>query len=129
MTVGIKSSLIVISATAVILLILQMMRKNELRIPDDKAAAMALLIEKLLGPRYFSLSEPGTRDSDGPWIGLEEARRQEDRVIRERHLGDSQRAKLERMISQLSEPRPVRMVGGYRIPLERLNLALDASIE
>ena len=126
---GIKRLLIFISAVLVAVGMFsawKFIRRNEIPVPDEKAAAMALLAEKLSGPRYFNAPLGGNQDSDEPWIGVEEVRLQEDSVILERHWGQSQRAELDRLISQLSEPRPARMVGGYRIPLERLNLALDA---
>lgn len=125
---GIKRSLMFISAVllaAGTFAVWKFARRSEIPIPDEKAAAMALLVEKLSGPRYFNAPVAGNQDSDGPWIGLEEACRQAERVIQERHWGQSQRDELDRLISQLSEPSPARMVGGYRIPLERLNLALD----
>ena len=129
MTDGIKRMLIVISAVltaAVIFLIWKFTHRSEIPVPDEKVVAMELLEEKLSGPRYFNAPVSGTQDADGPWIGLEEARLQEDRVILERHWGESERTELDQLMSQLSEPKPERMVGGYRIPLERLNLALDA---
>jgi hypothetical protein len=129
MACGIKRTLILITVVLIAagtFAAWKYSRRNEIPIPDEKAAAMALLVEKLSGPRYFNAPAGGNQDPDGPWIGVEEVRLQEDRVIRERHWGQSQRDELDRLISQLSEPRPARMVGGYRIPLERLNLALDA---
>jgi len=129
MTVRIKSSVIAILAimfAVVIFSVWKFARRDKIPVPDEKAAAMSLLVEKLAGPRYFNSPATAEPDADGPWIGVEEARLQQDRVIQERHWGQSQRAELDRLISQLAEPRPARMVGGYRIPLERLNLALDA---
>ena len=129
MTARIKRALIVITAvfaTVAIFSIGWLTRRSEVPIPNEKIAAMELLTEKLSGPRYFNAPVGGTPDADGPWIGLEEAGIQKDRVILERHWGENQKVELDRLISQLSEPNPARMVGGYRIPLERLNLALDS---
>lgn len=129
MTVRIKSPVIAVLAimfAVVIFSIWKFTRRDKIPVPDEKAAAMSLLVEKLAGPRYFNAPAAAGPDADGPWIGVEVARLQQDRVILERHWGQNQRAELDRLISQLAEPRPERMVGGYRIPLERLNLALDA---
>ncbi len=129
MTHSIKTLLTVTSAvflTGVIFSAWRFTRTNEIPLPDEKAAAMTLLADKLSGPRYFSISLTGVRSSDGPWIGVAEAGLQEDRVIAERHWGKDQRAEVDQLLSRLAEPVPARMVGGYRIPLERLNLALDA---
>ena len=128
MSSRIKRSLIVISAVvaaAAILSTWMVTLQCEIPVPDEKAAAMSLLAEKLSGSRYFNASWTAIPEPGGPWIGVEELEYQEDRVILERHWGPGQRAQLDRLISQLSEPRAARMVGGYRIPLERLNLALD----
>ena len=128
MTHGIKVLLAATSAVlvaGVIFTTWMFKLRRDIPIPDEKAAAMALLIEKLSGPRYFSAPVTGIHNSDGPWIDVEEAVLQEERVILERHWENSQRAQVDRLISQLSEPKPARMVGGYWIPLERLNLALD----
>lgn len=129
MTHGIKTLLtatFVLLVAGVIFSTWMFTRRSDIPIPDEKAAAMELLSVKLSGPRYFSTPVTGIQNSGGPWIGEDEASLQEDQVIRERHWDKSQRAEVDRLISQLSEPRPVRMVGGYRIQLERLNLALDA---
>lgn len=128
MTHGIKALLAATSAVLVAGVIFKTWMFNlrsDIPIPDEKAAAMELLTAKLSGPRYFSAPVTGIRNSDGPWIDVEEAVLQEERVILERHWGKSQRAVVDRLTSQLSEPKPARMVGEYRIPLERLNLALD----
>ncbi|MEO5914410.1 MAG: hypothetical protein ABIS50_09275 [Luteolibacter sp.] len=98
---------------------------RSLPVPDEKVAAMELLAEKLSGPRYFHAPVSGIQDVNGPWIDVDEARQQQDRVIQERKLDAGQREELNRLISRLTEPQPARMVGGYRIQLERLNLALD----
>ena len=124
-----KRTLIALSsilAAAAIFFILWFTRRSETPLPNEKVVAMEQLAEKLSGPRYFNASVAGFPDADGPWIKPEKVRLQADRVILERHWGPRGRAELDRLISQLSEPEPSRMVGGYRIPLERLNLALDA---
>ena len=100
-------------------------RQAAIPMPDAKVAAMSLLAEKLSGPRYFNAPVTGESNAEGPWIRLEEVHGQTVRVIDERKFDGDQRARLERFITELSEPQPARMIGGYRIQLERLNLALD----
>ncbi|MEO7097759.1 MAG: hypothetical protein ABI162_00230 [Luteolibacter sp.] len=129
MTDGIKRTIFVIAAVvavAVMFSIWWFIHRSEIPVPNENAVAMELLVEKLSGPGYFNAPVTGTPDADGPWIVLEDVRSQKDRVILERHWGGSERVELDRLISQLAEPKPERMVGGYRILLERLNLALDA---
>lgn len=108
------------------LLIWNFIHRSEIAIPDEKVAAMELLVAKLSGPRYFNAPVSGIKDPDGPWITAEEVLAQKERVILERRWDENEKAGMDRVISQLSEPSPSRMVGGFRIPLERLNLALDA---
>jgi hypothetical protein len=128
-TLGIKRSITVVAAVlvaAVAFWVWQFTRRHAIPIPDEKVAAMTLLAEKLSGPRYFNAPATVIQNADGAWIGLEEVQRQKDRVADERQFDGGQRAQLERLIADLSEPQPARMVGGCRIQLERMNLALDA---
>ncbi|MEO8615571.1 MAG: hypothetical protein ABI600_10545 [Luteolibacter sp.] len=115
----------VVAVAAGISVTWRIIRHDRLPVPDEKAAAMELLARKLSGPGYFNLPLKGIREQGGPWIPLEEVSRQKDRVTGERKFGEKQRAELDRLISELSEPQPERMVGGYRVQLERLNLAVD----
>jgi hypothetical protein len=124
----IKGPIIIMTIVLGIVVMFQIWRSTQqstIPIPNEKAAALALLEEKLSGPRYFKAPVTGNKDPDGLWIKIEQVRLQEERVILERHWDQRQREELERLISQISEPEPSRMVGGYRIPLDRLNLALD----
>jgi hypothetical protein len=109
----------------VVLVIWNFIHRSEIPIPDEKVAAMDLLVAKLAGPRYFNAPVSGIKDPGGPWISAEEVLAQKERVVLERQWGGNEKAEMDQVISQLSEPSPSRMVGGYRIPLERLNLALD----
>jgi hypothetical protein len=101
------------------------LHRGAVPVPDEKAAAMALLAQKLTGPEYFDAPVAGIQEEGGPWIDPREIDRQKDRVIAERKFDADQRARLDRLIAELSEPQPARMVGGYRVQLARLNLALD----
>lgn len=100
-------------------------RRDSIPIPDEKAVAMEFLARKLSGPGYFSMPENGMREPGGPWIGLEDVAGQMEKVIQERQWGQYEREQLQRLIERLAEPWPERMVGGSRIQLARLNLALD----
>ena len=94
-------------------------------LPDEKKAAMELLVEKQSGPRYFeSVAAP---DEQGiVWIDPAAAHAQIDRVLRERGWGEPQRDKVFKLIARISEPHPSRAVGGDRVNLAKLNLALDS---
>lgn len=93
-------------------------------IPDDKAAARELLEQKLSGPGYFQLGEPSA-ELPSPYITPAQARAQLDRVVAERHFDMAKRERVERVIKQLTEPSPSRMVGTERLNALKLNLALD----
>jgi K+-transporting ATPase c subunit len=114
----------------VLLLAPNIVHRQRFVVPDEKAAGVALLAEKLDGPGYFHASSPkeaGPFDEGGPWISVEEAEMQVPRVVTERHLSPEKAATIKELISQLAEPHPSRTIGGERVALVRLNLALDAS--
>ena len=60
------------------------------------------------------------------WIPPDKAAAQIDRVMRERKFDEGARGKLDKLINDLTEPHPSRVIGGYRVNLARLNVALDA---
>jgi len=93
---------------------------------DEIIAAEALLGSKLSGPRYFNSPVAGIREEGGPWINVADALSQVSRVAGARKLGPEAVHEIGRLIEQMAEPHPSRMVGGERINLLRLNLSLDA---
>ncbi len=93
-------------------------------VPDEKAVAQELLEKKLSGPRYFQIGEPAP-ELPSPYITPSQAKAQLDRVVAERKLDDTERAKVEALIKELTEPSPSRMVGTERLNALQLNLALD----
>ena len=103
-------------------------RGNDAPIPDEKREAMIELSDKQAGPGYF-LAEAGTQpDEQGfLWTDPDKVTAQIDRVLRERKLDDSQRETLTKLINEVSEPQPSRTIGGNRVNLARLNVALDAN--
>jgi K+-transporting ATPase c subunit len=108
----------------------QQSARDALVIPDEKAAAAALLDEKLSGPRYFhpSSAERGTGTvshfSGGELrISLEDVHSQVDRVVQERHFNAEQRMELQKLIERLAEPSASRIVGEPSINVLRLNCA------
>jgi K+-transporting ATPase c subunit len=104
-----------------------LLEQAKFEIPDEKAAAFALLAQKFTGPRYF---QPGTnqqvhsQDSE-PRISAADARSQVKRIAAERKLGPEGETNLNSLIKRLTEPSPSRVVGDPEINLLRLNLALD----
>ncbi len=109
---------------AVIARLLSSANQSSVPIPDEKAAAQALLEEKLSGPRYFQCGEPAA-ELTRPYITPAQAREQLDRVVTERKLDTAGRARVEALIQELTEPSPSRMVGTERLNSLKLNLALD----
>jgi K+-transporting ATPase c subunit len=109
--------------------VVQYSQRPTMVIPDEKAAAAALLQEKLSGPRYFhpTTSNPGAPElrSAEPRISVADARSQIDGIVRERQLQKQQAEMLEQLVDRLAEPSPSRIVGEPTINLLRLNLALD----
>lgn len=93
---------------------------------EERAAADALLVAKLSGPRYFSAAADAVPEDGGPWIKVHEARSQMPRVIAERKLGPEGVRAVELLIETMTEHHPSRVLGGTRINLPRLNLSLDS---
>ena len=103
-------------------------RGNDVPIPDEKREAMIELSDKQAGPGYFH-AEAGTQpDEQGIlWTDPDKVTAQIERVLRERKLDDSEREKLTKLINEVTEPQPSRTIGGNRVNLARLNVALDAN--
>lgn len=97
-------------------------------IPDEKAAGVELLAEKLTGPGYFSRAD-ATEEEGTLWLGSDKVAGQFERVVAERRFSPSEEKKLRKLIEQLKEPQPSRLIGGERVNLVRLNLALDQTRE
>lgn len=105
------------------LLFMANFRNTGPEIPDEKAAGVALLAEKLSGPGYFqSTSAP---EKKSIYISRENALKQMSRVLTERHWDTSRTQELETLIDRVTEPPPYRMLGEDHVNLVRLNLALD----
>lgn len=102
------------------------LRNGGERLPDEKRIAMLLLNEQRSGPGYF-LPEPNAEpDEQGIlWTSPSQAMGQIDRILKERRLGEGSRNQIQRLIAKTCEPHPSRAVGGERINLARLNVALD----
>lgn len=98
-------------------------RLNQPPPPDEKAAGLALLAEKLSGPRYFTST---TQEEGQLWIRPQDAVSQLPRIMAERKLGPDANRKIHDLIDRLTVPPASRMVGGERINLLQLNLALDS---
>jgi hypothetical protein len=97
------------------------------RLPDEKKVAMELLTETLSGPGYFHFPEGTLPDEHGIlWISPAHTASQIDRVMKERKLDESARKKLDRLLEEVTESHPSRVIGGDRINVARLNVALDA---
>lgn len=103
-------------------------REDAEPLPDERKVAMELLSEKQSGPGYFHADPADTPpDENGVvWVDANDATAEIDRIAGERKLEPAQREKLAKLVEEASEPHPSRAVGGYRINLARLNLALDA---
>ncbi|WP_367874729.1 potassium-transporting ATPase subunit C [Luteolibacter sp. Populi] len=87
---------------------------------------MERLVESQVGPRYFQ-PEPDTKlDEQGVlWLDSTKANEQLPRILGERKWGDSEKDKVMKLVEETSEPHPSRVVGGRRINLAKLNVALD----
>ncbi len=101
----------------------QVVQRENARI--ERIAAESLLAEKLSGPRYFSAPLSGISEEGGPWINVSDVRSQVERVAKERNLTPDKVRDLERLIDQMADLHPSRAIGGARISLNALNLALD----
>lgn len=109
-----------------LLWVFRRLEDRALNLPDEKAAGVALLSSTMKGPRYFQGADTeAAKEEGGPWITPQEAEAQLPRVVAERKLDGAGARYLGRVIRKLTEPHPSRMVGGERIKLVRLNLALD----
>ncbi len=97
-------------------------------LPDEKKVAMELLTDTQSGPDYFHAGDPAPMPDERGivWLDPLAAREQIDRVAEARKLDAAGREKLARLIEETCEPHPSRVVGGDRINLARLNVALDA---
>lgn len=114
---------VLVTALALIGILVIRFQLNQPAPPDEKAAGLALLAEKLSGPRYFNSD---TREEGELWISPTEAREQAPHVAAERRLDASSTRKIGELIDRLTIPPASRIVGGERINLLQLNLALDA---
>ena len=93
---------------------------------EEKAAVDRALLDKYAGPRYFHTgSVVWDQDEGGPWLDLVEARQQVARVAEARALGPDGAERIEGLLDDLAETQPSRAVGGKRLNLFRLNMALD----
>ena len=103
-------------------------RKTDAPIPDEKRVAMIALEDMQSGPGYFHAEADTQPDEQGiRWIEPDKAAAQIDRVLRERKLAEGEREELTKLINEVSEPHPSRTIGGNRVNLARLNVALDAN--
>ncbi|WP_035606367.1 potassium-transporting ATPase subunit C [Haloferula sp. BvORR071] len=100
---------------------------GQLPLPDERKVAMEVLTGSQTGPRYFHpVPNASTPDEKGIlWISPAAARDQVDEVLSVRELNATARDKILKLIDETSEPHPSRIIGGERINLARLNLALD----
>ena len=111
--------------TAVAVLLITGDRKNpRIDIPDEKAAGMALLAQKLSGPGYFHPA-PAPFSTPG-YLSPVQAHGQVKAVVQERQWSEDKEARVHELIDEVVEPAPYRMVRSERVNLTRLNLALDA---
>jgi K+-transporting ATPase ATPase C chain len=103
-------------------------RENDAPIPDEKRVAMIALEDMQSGPGYFHAEADTLPDDQGiRWIEPDKAAAQIDRVLRERKLEEGEREVLTKLINEVSEPHPSRTIGGNRVNVARLNVALDAN--
>lgn len=100
-------------------------RPQPLMIPNEKTAGVALLASTQQGAGYFHTASGAADEPNGPWIRFHEVQAQTDRVIRERNFSPQKIEQLQKLIAKLTEDHPSRAVGGERLQLVRLNLALD----
>ena len=104
-----------------------MARDRHWPIPDEKKVAMELLGESQTGMGYFHAPVSTAPDTEGIlWAEPDVVEGQIDRVVAERKFSEEQRRKLQKLVRDLVEEHPSRAIGGVRINLARLNVALDA---
>jgi len=122
--VFIRASLVLLIGASVFLFFMVNQRNTGPEIPDEKAAGVALLAEKLSGPGYFQSTAAPEKKSIH--ISRDDAIKQIARVLAERHWEASRAQELETLVERVTEPPPYRMLGEDHVNLVRLNLALDA---
>lgn len=92
--------------------------------PNETAAGRAALYEKFSGPGYFHIDSAG-RKCEEFYIERGAAEMQIQRVTEERGLAASERSSVQRIVERCVESSPSRAVGGARVNVLQLNLALD----
>lgn len=97
------------------------------QLPDEKKAAMELLIDEQRGPSYFQAGASVADEQGIIWIDALAARDQVERIVRERKGDEAMKTRIFKLIDEASEPHPSRAIGGERVNLARLNLALDTA--
>jgi len=134
--------LMAIIATAAIVLLtvilgttrmMESRKGDRLVIPDETTVAVERLAEALTGPRYFQVEHGEAMDAAGvltaspavPHISPVVARRQVDRIAKERNFTPETTAKVHKLIDRLTETPKSRVIGEDHVNLLRLNLALD----
>lgn len=97
-------------------------------LPDEKKVAMERLVKSQSGPEYFrAQGSAAAEDENGEvWLDVVAAREQVERIVRERSGDGAMKDRILRMIEDASEPHPSRAVGGERVSVAKLNVALDA---
>lgn len=103
-------------------------REDAEPLSDEKKVAMERLVESQFGPGYFHANEPAAApDEHGVvWIDAVAARGQIERIVEARRGDLRMKERIQKLVSEASEPHPSRTVGGERVSLARLNVALDA---
>jgi len=96
-------------------------------LPNEKKVAMERLVASQTGPAYFHPGDPASApDENGiVWIDAAAAREQVDRIVAARKGDKDMKKRIHKLVDEASEPHPSRTVGGERVNLARLNLALD----
>ena len=132
-------TIIAIAAVVLLMVILGITRMMERRkgerlvIPDEMTVAVERLAGALTGARYFQVEPGEARDAAGvptasppaPHIIPAAARRQVERIAKERNFTPENTAKLHKLIDRLTETPKSRAIGEDHVNLLRLNLALD----
>ncbi len=95
-------------------------------LPDEKKVAMERLVKSQSGPEYFRAQEAAEDENGEVWLDVVAAREQVERIVRERSGDGAMKDRILRMIEDASEPHPSRAVGGERVSVAKLNVALDA---
>ncbi len=93
---------------------------------EERKAAEIVLSERFEGTRYF---QPTASDESGKpdlWIDPSEALKQVPGIASARKLDADKTRRLSALVDRMTEAHPFRSVGGGRVKLNRLNLALDS---